>query len=254
MEDYKIYPICTGMFTHAEKSNFSYQKNPGEKIKAPVLAYLIKGDNSCILVDTGCSDAEWAAKYHHPIIQTDEMKLDNALQALGINPGDIKTVINTHLHWDHSFNNNLFSNAKIYVQKRELEFARNPLPTQYIYYESPQINMIPRWEEAADRIEVIDGDYCLQEGIDLLLTPGHTPGFQSVLVTTSRGRYMIASDCVGLIENWEEKQTYGLPTPSGIHIDLNEYYNTFQKMLPLTDYILPGHDMRVLEHKYYPFD
>lgn len=43
----------------------------------------------------------------------------------GVAPENIKTVIMTHLHWDHAGNNGLFQNARFYVQQRELDYARS---------------------------------------------------------------------------------------------------------------------------------
>ena len=136
METYRIYPICAGMFPDIEKSNLAYQKDAGTKLREPILMYLIKGRNLCMLVDTGGCDPSWAEKYHHTLIQTEDMQPTNAVRNLGVAPEDISIIVNTHLHWDHCSNNDKFPNAKIYVQKREVQFAVNPIPTQYTYYES----------------------------------------------------------------------------------------------------------------------
>lgn len=254
MERYTIYPICAGVFQSAEKSNFAYQKDAGQKLRSPILMYLVRGKDTCMLVDTGGSDPEWAAKYHHPLVQTEDMQPVNALRKLGVEPEDVTVIVNTHLHWDHCFSNHLFPNAKIYVQKKEVEFALDPIPTQYVYYESPQINMTPSWTKALDRFEIIDGDYVLQDGIELLFSPGHTPGFQCVSVYTENGRYLIASDCVGIVEAWSENQTFGFPTPSGIHVNLLDYYKTLKRLYPMADadHVLAGHDEKILKHASYP--
>jgi len=215
--------------------------------------YLIKGEDTLILVDTGGSDEKWAKKYHHPINQSEEMKPVNALKKFDVKPEDINIIINTHLHWDHCFNNDIFKNAKIYVQRDEIRFAISPIPTQYSYYESYQIGMTPKWIESMNRFVTVDGDYNIKEGIDLITLPGHTPGFQGVLVNTTKGKYLIAGDCVGLMENWEIG-TMGEPTPSGIHVSLEDYYESFKKMKRLCDYVLPGHDEKVFEHEVYPFE
>jgi len=252
MKEYEIIPIKTGIFTSAEKSNFSYQKDPGTKIIAPVICYLVIGKDFNMMVDTGNPDEEWSAKYHHPLIQTEDMKPENAIKKYGVEPEDIDIIVNTHLHWDHCSNNDKFPNAKIYVQKKEIQFAISPLPTQYVYYESHQINMTPKFIKDMNRFEVIDGDYDLADGIKLLFTPGHTPGFQSILVNTAEGKYIIASDTVGLLENWYENLTGGLPTPSGIHINLESYYDSIQKLLSYDAKILPGHDEAVFKYEKYP--
>ena len=41
------------------------------------------------------------------------LKLIDNLKQLGLTPNDIKTVILTHSHWDHTGNLNIFKNAKI---------------------------------------------------------------------------------------------------------------------------------------------
>jgi glyoxylase-like metal-dependent hydrolase (beta-lactamase superfamily II) len=52
--------------------------------------------------------------------------LVNTLKDHGIERGDIDTVVLTHLHWDHCQNTDLFPNARILVNPKELDYARNP--------------------------------------------------------------------------------------------------------------------------------
>lgn len=251
MAQYRITPIKCGEFQQHEKSTLTYFYGFGEKIITPIIAYLISGEGLNILVDTGCSGEEWAKQYHHPIKQTEDMKLLNALKNLGLEPKDIDCIVNTHLHWDHCWNNDLFPGKKIYVQKKELEFAENPIPMQYLYYEADKIGMNPPYKKVMDAYVIVDGDVNLYPGIDLVFIPGHTPGFQGVLVDTKGGKYLIASDCLGRYENWEGMGIHK-HLPSAIHVDLNECYATYNKIEKICDYILPGHDMKVFEHKSYP--
>ena len=43
-------------------------------------------------------------------------------------PEEIGLVINTHLHADHAGGNGYFPGTRIIVQKREMEYAKHPLP------------------------------------------------------------------------------------------------------------------------------
>ena len=251
MATYTIIPIKVGEFHGIEKSNLTYQHDCGTKLVAPIIMYLIKGRDKAILVDTGPSDEDWAKKYHHGLTRTPEWHPVAGLKEAGVNAEDVEVVVNTHLHWDHCFNNKLFSRAKIYVQKKEMEYAVSPLPMHYVYYESHQIGMRPQWFDGYERMVALDGDTNLLPGIDIVTLPGHTPGFQGVVVNTVNGRYLIASDCCGLLECWEGKGIHK-HIPSGIHICLPEYYKTFEKMENICDYVLPGHDPRVFEQKQYP--
>jgi hypothetical protein len=72
------------------------------------------------------------------------------------------------------------------------------------------------------------------------------------VVNTAAGRCLIASDALGLFQNWDGTGHYK-HIPSGIHYDLVEYYQTFEKMERICDYILPGHDPLVFEHRIYPY-
>ena len=136
MSSLKIRPISTGRFMHAEKSNFTYGVDQGVKIRSTVIMFLIEGAKKKILVDTGGSDPEWASRYHHPMERSAKEDPLKAIESLGLKPTDIDLIINTHLHWDHCFNNHLFPNARILVQAEELRYAISPLPCHALYYES----------------------------------------------------------------------------------------------------------------------
>ena len=91
----------------------------------------------------------------------------------------------------------------------------------------------------------VDGDVPIRKGIDAVFSPGHTPGMQGVLVETKEGKYCIGSDTFPLFENYEKA------IPAGIHVDLNEWYATYEKTKTICDHILPGHDIRVLDRSVY---
>lgn len=253
MAQYTIHPLKMGEFQKHEKSTLLYLQCFGEKIITPIIAYLIKevgGAGRNILVDTGCSGPEWAAAHHHPVVQTEDMQILNALKKHGVTPDNLTCLVNTHLHWDHCWSNDKFPGKDIYLQRRELEFAMNPIPMQYPYYESEAVGLEPPFKRTMGQYKLVDGDVNLFPGIDLVFIPGHTPGFQGVLVETAGGKYLIASDCLGTFKNWEGDATHR-HIPSAIHVDLNECYATYAKIEGICDHILPGHDMRVFEREVY---
>src|SRR5690348_4830261 len=229
MEHYTIFPLRVGDFPSMEKSTLTYQMDYGRKLVVPIIMYLVKGREHIVVVDTGASDEAWATKHHHGLRREPDQEPAAALKKVGVNVEDVELVVNTHLHWDHCFNNQLFRKARIFVQKREMEYAISPLPVHWVYYESHQLGLHAAWLNSIDRIVATEGDVNLLPGIDLVTLPGHTPGMQGVLVNTAVGRYLIASDCVGLFENWTGNGVYK-HIPSGIHHSLDDYYRTFCKM------------------------
>lgn len=250
MIQYKIYPLHLGTFRAMETSNLLYQTNPGEKNPQPILGWLILGGKEPIVVDTGGSDEAWADQYHHGLERPEELTIQSQLNKHGIEVDEVKTVINTHLHWDHCFQNEAFKNAQFYVQKKELHAAVAPIPTQKNYYETGIPGVTPGWMKEFGRMKIVEGDIHLTDGIDLVHLPGHTPGLQGVLVRTAKGPYLIPSDTIGVYENWTGNDQMD-HIPQGIHWYLEEYFETFKKMEKLGCKVLPCHDFRVLEYECY---
>lgn len=247
----KIYPLLANMIHPRISAGPLFPGVEDIYTDSPIISYLIKTSDEWILVDTGACGEEWSNKYHHKMTPVPENNWSKLLAPFGLVPGDIKTVINTHLHWDHCYNNDLFPNAKIYVQRKEVEFAINPVPSHYVFYEAFQMGMIPPWVNSSGRFQIIDGPLTIAEGVELIPLPGHTPGFQGVLVETGNKPYLIAGDCVANLDNWNNR-LFGQPVPSNIHVDLKEYYETLKKMVEMNTIILPGHDLRAFDQKVYP--
>ena len=237
----------------------SNQEKYKEREEFPVLIFLIEGNGRKILVDTGSGDPaleSMKVSYHGPgITRKPEEAPDEALRLLGIQPEESDTVIMTHLHWDHCYNNHLFPRADFYVQKKELFDAVCPLPKFKTTYETFYTGVVPPWARQATKWKVIDGDYDLCEGIKLLLIPGHSLGLQGVLVDTEKGQYFLPSDAVPLYD-CIARLAEGEYAMSGLCADIVGFYNTFDRMRDMQVNhgvkILASHDFITLEHSIYP--
>ncbi len=237
-----------------DKSSFTYQQNQGVKMTCPFISWVLLGSNGRkVLVDTGPCTEEWAKKYHMPIRIPENGDILSVLRKrFDIGPDDLDYIVNTHLHWDHSCGNHLFPGKKIYVQRAELHYAIDPLPIHRPTYESPQYGVISSWMRAADQLHLVDGDVEIDDGVELILMPGHSDGLQGVLVNTTDGKYLLANDCINLYENWEKVPR----VVSGLHSDLKACFATYAKIERLEREqgikILPGHDEKVLRAERYP--
>lgn len=242
---YTIKPVLHGYFENFEKSIFTYRTDAGTKLKVPLVSYLVQGEGRTFLVDSGPANPEYAkVRGHREVVEA--TFLNEELERLGVETSDIEFVILTHMHWDHSYNLELFPGIPVYVQKAELEYAVNPIPSDSANYcfKTPD-NGPPSWFPAFRRFKVINGEYDLLPGVRLVPLPGHTCGLQGVLVETEEGRYMITSDMYPMFENYENG------CPSGICVDMLAWHASHEKVLKLADHILPGHDMAVLGRKVY---
>jgi N-acyl homoserine lactone hydrolase len=162
---------------------------PGRRVITPVYAYLLEVPGGVVLVDTGMSPVhidEPGAGFDPgfaPLLtpqMTEADRLENRLAAAGLRPADLAGVINTHLHFDHAGNNALFEGVPIYVQRAHYEQALgHPAYPNEI------------WNLPGLRYELLDGETELFPGVRLLLTPGHAPAHQSLLLTLASGRRVL---------------------------------------------------------------
>jgi len=216
-----------------------YMVDPGKKITIPLLAWLLYDGSRYVLVDTGGTPADGI--HYMPYTQDPGCTLSEQLLQHGVAPDEIRTVIMTHLHWDHAGNNNLFPNATFYVQRRELEYAASPLAIQKNAYNHSLVFQT--------NYHVVDGPCQITEGISVIPTPGHSPGSQSVIVQTEVGNYLIVGDLICLYACMERDPMI----INGLHTDLFEYYDSIEKVVSTGFPILPGHEPKILEHLAYPY-
>ena len=230
MQQYSIHPLIVGI-NETDQGVMTYLRDYGKRIYLPIYVFYIKGGDRHILVDTGLEQfmvPEGAeSKLGYKILE-----FEAALASLNLTPEKIDIIIHTHLHNDHCENDYKCTNATVYVQKVEREFLNNPHPVDHRYY--PDI---------LDDVQVaeIEGDTNIVDGIDVIFSPGHTVGGQSVAVNTSEGRAVITGFCC----NDKNFPTAGPAIAPGVHIDLTEAYDSIQKIKELADILIPLHDPAV---------
>ncbi|MFQ6107487.1 MAG: N-acyl homoserine lactonase family protein [Thermoplasmata archaeon] len=190
---------------------------------------LIESEDLRILVDTGIGELpERIAKYYR-VDKT--MTLEKSLRRSDLSPGDITTVVNTHLHLDHCGNNKLFKGARFIAQEMEYAYAKNPHRFQKGAY-------VRDFFEGS-RFRTVSGTYELTEDVMLIPTPGHTPGHQSVLVEGDR-RFVYCGDIAPLRENYEKRNIVG------VLFDSVEALASIDKLRELGGYAIFSHDNQQL--------
>jgi len=242
----RIKPVCVGT-SQVDKSILTYLRGQGAKLTVPHIIWVIEGGEKLVVVDSGPAAPEIVSReLGRNLTREVNEEPAQALKNAGVNPSAVEILIATHLHWDHCGNFSIFPNADIYVQRRELEVAVAPLDIYLGVYDAAIFNMNPKWSGSVSRFRIVDGDFDLASGVRLLSLPGHTPGLQGVLISTRKGNYCIPSDTVNITENWADK------IPSGIHVNLEDWYRSFRKIEKMADHVLPCHDMMILEKLEYP--
>ena len=192
MVDTCIFRLDGGsMFGVAPKSIWSKVYDPGDELNRIPLAarpLLIQFGDKKIMIDTGNGNKmndKLAAIYG---IDKDKSSIDFALKSLNIESKDITDVILTHLHFDHTGGSTKFEdgkivptfpNAKYYVQKDQLNWAKNPTEKDRASYFKD--DYMPLLTDGL--LETVDGNGEIFPGISVIQSFGHTNAMQMIKIT-----------------------------------------------------------------------
>jgi N-acyl homoserine lactone hydrolase len=186
-------------------------RNLGESfvMSSPVCSYLLDTDEGPVLFDTGVNtdNIRDAARSHEhftrrgwlsPPIVLPEHELIPQLEAIGVRPADIRHVVLSHTHCDHTGNIKHFRHAKVWMQKLEHDYAFGNHGNYAVFnadFDFPDIE----WK-------VVEGDWQLMPGVRCVLTRGHMPGHQSMIVDLPHGgTKILVADAGDLAENFEHE-------------------------------------------------
>ncbi len=211
-------------------------EDPELAIRFPVPAYVIDTGEERILIDTGLHPEavrDTEAHYGRPLFEL-EQELALAEQ---VDPGTITRIVLTHLHFDHAGGlGTLPASIPVTVQRREWEAGHQEAAVRRNFFQ-------PRDYAGGEReVVLVDGDHDLlgDGSVELLLTPGHTPGHQSVRLG---GTLVIGADVAHFQSTLEDRRF-----PSFAD-DFGAQARSAERLCGLRDQgarVLPGHDPDVL--------
>ncbi|WP_445148994.1 N-acyl homoserine lactonase family protein [Baekduia sp. Peel2402] len=215
----------------------------------PIPAFLVEHpDAGPVLIDAGmheqvATDVKGALGRLGAIAFTIDMQPQWAvpaqLRARGIDPADVKTIVMTHLHYDHASGLSQFPGATVHVDAAEHAAAtKGSMKDGYMPHQLQTPGQ--QWETIAAQDDEVD---LLGDGtIRLLRTPGHTVGHRSVVLRlASGGELLLTGDAAYARETVERSLTPLLTWKDDAY---RESLARVQKWIadhPGAPYI-PGHD------------
>jgi glyoxylase-like metal-dependent hydrolase (beta-lactamase superfamily II) len=235
------------LYHHSTAKYYPNASNKAEEF--PVFTYLIEGGEKLVLVDTGMSDTKRADVYHHPgSYQPKGMSIVEQLHEIGYQTTDIDIILFTHLHWDHCFYMDKFTNAQFIVNKKEYDFAMNPIPLYYKSYEAPELGIVRPFEGL--EMTLVEGETEILPGIRVFETPGHSVGHQAVEVDTNNGKYIICGDAIFILDNLKPiPEIHYNITPPNRYANIVETWQSIEKIknrAQSEDRIMTCHDTSML--------
>ncbi len=167
---------------------------------APVWSALVRTPEGNVLFDTGLHPVhiERPEATFGPgrlkVVMAKEDAIVSRLASLGLRADEVTVVVNSHLHFDHAGNNGAFPAATFIVQAEHLAFAKGKPNFPGVYWDIPELTYLPT-----------SGRARVARGVEVVPTPGHAPGHQSLVVDLAEtGRVVLCGDAAFLRENLEK--------------------------------------------------
>jgi N-acyl homoserine lactone hydrolase len=173
---------------------------------------LVRLGGRTLLFDTG-------PYAYRPILQI-------RLKKLGVDPGEVDTVVLSHVHWDTAANADLFPNAEIVLHEKELAYAETPGS-----HDADTPGYVGRALRRL-RLRPVTGEQEIAAGVRIVELPGHSPGSIGALV----GNALLAGDavtCAGDAAAGDIRYQRGYDDRAS---------QSLARALTLADIIYPGHD------------
>jgi len=176
----QIFPAVPDEQWGPYMARYPWAFGDGLTLHGRVGAYLLRTPQGLTLVDTGVGPGAFGMRG----------RLLEELEEAGHSPEDVDTVFLTQLHGDHlgwamaQGGEPTFENARYVVQADEWE-AFEPHVGRYL---APL--------EKLGVLDLLYGEEFLTEELTAIPTPGHSPGHQSMLVSSGGEQLIVAGDVV----------------------------------------------------------
>lgn len=261
-KEVKVHALSTGAV--AVKTNFRTKKGAGELAKLnilfdkhyteylPIWVWVIEHPEGLIVIDTGEISAtgdmdKYLAKeskfsqyfFRHAakfkVNGNDE--LNYQFEKINLKPDDVKLVVLTHLHLDHTDGLKFFPKQEIIVGTYEFNHPSSNMPSTYPNWFKPN-----KVNYQQNRIEVFNQAYPITSSGDLLFvpTPGHTHGHSSIILKTDDFDIIFAGDT-----SYNQEQVLRGEL-AGINADYTKSRTTYKNLLAYAttrkSIYLPTHD------------
>jgi glyoxylase-like metal-dependent hydrolase (beta-lactamase superfamily II) len=230
--------LIVGSFT-APAGIFRAGDDLDRKVRYPVPAYVVETGSERILIDTGLNPAaiaDPAGYYERPdVFAVTRLEQEQSV-AEQIDVSALTKVVLTHLHWDHVGGLSLIpSSVPLVIQRSEWQAGQDDATVQRNFF-------LPRdYLDVERELILLDGDCDLlgDDSFELLLTPGHTPGHQSVRI----GELVLGADVAHFASGLDDHR---FPIFADNHEQQGHSADRLRAMRDAGLTVIPGHDPEVL--------
>lgn len=237
MTEYEIFAIRYGTNEARKRGqNFILEANPTEPLTLDFYCWFLRSKDRVIVVDTGM-DPEKARRHGHTILRDPVA----AARDCGVDPAAVKTVILTHLHYDHTGHLADWPRAQFYLQAEEMAYVTGPWMMRPWFRRAYEVDEICQAVTLLHegRLTLHDRDYEIADGVSVHWVGGHAAGQEVVRVRTARGWVVLASDALHYYEEYER----GAPFAVAFNLsDMIAAHDRIRELADSDDHVVPAHD------------
>jgi glyoxylase-like metal-dependent hydrolase (beta-lactamase superfamily II) len=169
---------------------------PDAFVPVPFTILAVRTGGRLVLIDSGTGSGQTGGPKAGLLTQS--------MQAAGLNPKDVKTILVSHFHGDHIFglmakdtNEQNFPDAEIVVGAAELNWWKQPVDN----IPQPRRGLaqriqatFPNWKN----IKVVDGEAEVAPGIRAVPAHGHTQGHTAHLISSGGKQLLATADATNI--------------------------------------------------------
>lgn len=215
----ELHVFQTGTIT-TDKHNIKMNRG-NDSWEIPVPWYLLKHPMGNVIIDGGIAreaaidmKAYWGdvCKTYKPTVDVKQTCVEQC-RSVGVEPNDVRYVVQSHLHLDHTGAIGRFPKAQHIVQRSEYDYAFAPqwfTAGAYVRadFDRPGLNWKFLGGENTDMFDLFGDDV-----LKMISTPGHSPGHQSFLINLPKsGPLLLAIDAAYTMDHYENKVLPGFMT------------------------------------------
>jgi glyoxylase-like metal-dependent hydrolase (beta-lactamase superfamily II) len=241
---FEIYAIRYGHLERTARHNFLGGDPHDGPMPLDYYVWAMVGGGRTFVMDTGY-DAHMGNQRGRTLLRP----VGEGLKAIGIDPGTVRDIIISHMHFDHSGNHDLFPVARYHLQSDEMAFCTGSAMCHALMrapFEAADVQAMVG-KVFNDRVVFHEGDAELAAGLTVHKVGGHTRGLQVARVYTRRGWVVLASDAAHFYANWQQRRPFPIVDNVAAYLDA---FRRIEALASSPRHIIPGHDPLVL--KRYP--
>lgn len=233
-DDLKVYAVKYGTSLFPRRFIFNGDSS-SDKLPFTWLFYYIEYNDRKILVDTGFNNEKLIKMFEISGFR-DPVEI---LNENGISPESITDVIITHSHFDHIGTLNCYPNARIIINKRELDS----------FMKGHGLEKVRSFLKNNSRVYTFDKSITLFDFFRIERVGGHTEGSSVVFFRHSGIEYCMTGDEIYLEENISDQKGNGSVVNSKKNLTFikelnksgakpltfhdNRYFNETKNMIPV---------------------